>query len=274
MFDTHAPLNFSRFKKNVGEVIARAKEAGVDRIVVPGTDIPSSKKAIELTEQYKGLYAAVGIHPHHGFEVRSKKLEVRSLVQQIATMLSHPKVVAVGEIGMDRHSYGVTKYDHYDINDNFIAMQRQLFVQQIKLAVKHHKSLIIHNREATKDVLAILTDNWDDTLAARAVFHCCQPDERLLSFAKEHQMYIGVDGDITYDTKKQQFIKHIPTDMLVIETDSPFLLPEPLKSQKNYPNEPKNVRLVAERLAELFSTTDNHIADITKRNANRLFGIN
>src|SRR3989344_1380758 len=131
MFDTHAHLNFSRFKKNVGEVIARAKEAGVDRIVVPGTDIPSSKNAIELTEQYEGLYAAVGIHPHHGFEYYVRHPEggttearlpagqrsgsMRSFayaqddIDSVEQLLNHSKVVAVGEIGMYRHEYGITK---------------------------------------------------------------------------------------------------------------------------------------------------------------------
>ncbi|MCR4263238.1 MAG: TatD family hydrolase, partial [Candidatus Roizmanbacteria bacterium] len=286
MFDTHAHLNFSRFKKNADEVIQRANKAGVDYIVIPGTDIESSKKAVEISERYDEIYAAVGIHPHHIYEYVLRHSEeqrdeesrpdkiLRSAqddMRIVEKLLSHPKVVAVGEIGIDRHVYEETKYEQYTIDENFLSAQRELFAQQIRLASKHNKSLIIHNREATADVLEVLQENWDSLLSGRTVFHCCEPNEELLSFAKEHTIYIGVDGDITYDTNKQEFIKRVPLNMLVLETDSPFLLPEPLRSRKEYPNEPKNIKLVASKLSELHGISTEKIADTTMKNALRLF---
>ena len=291
MFDTHCHLNFSRFKKNVDEVIRRAKNADVTQIVIPGTDIESSKKAIEIAEKHEGLYGAVGIHPHHAFQITSYELSgearsrfarrVTNLVTEIEKLLSHSKVIAVGEIGIDRHVYENTKYEQYVVDEHFLAIQRELFAKQIHLAIKHRKSLIIHNREATDDVLKILADNWDTKLVGRAVFHCCEPSERLLSFAKEHNMFIGVDGDITYDQKKQEFIKRVPLEMLVLETDSPYLLPEPLRSRKEYlwrsqiplrgTNEPKNVIIIADVISKLLNLSCEVIAKKTTENAQRLF---
>jgi len=161
MFDTHAHLNFSRFKKNFDDVIRRAHDAGINHIVIPGTDVESSKKAVEIAERYDGIYAAVGIHPHHVFEYLSRHSEERSNeefrpdeilrstqddIRIIKQLLSHPKVVAIGEIGIDRHVYEETKYKLYAIGENFLFVQRELFAQQIRLASKHNKSLIIHYR--------------------------------------------------------------------------------------------------------------------------------
>jgi len=132
---------------------------------------------------------------------------------------------------------------------------------------------IIHNREATDDVLKILSDNWDIKLAERTVFHCCEAEELLLSFAKEHNIFIGVDGDITYDLNKQEFIKRVPLDMLVLETDSPFLLPEPLRSQKKYPNEPKNISVNVNFISRLLNISGKEIQEKTTKNAKRLFNV-
>src|SRR3989338_10667540 len=106
MFDTHCHLNFKRFKKNLEEVVFRAREAGVKNIVIPGTDISSSQKAVEIAENNVDMYAAVGIHPHHAFKlITNKKLRITNEIEEIEVLLSHPKVVAVGEVGMDRHKY-------------------------------------------------------------------------------------------------------------------------------------------------------------------------
>ncbi|MDO8497999.1 MAG: TatD family hydrolase [bacterium] len=296
MFDTHCHLNFSRFKKNFPEVIQRAKEAGIDQIVVPGTDVESSKKAVEIAERYEGVWAAVGVHPHHVYELNVERgtsqpkadeilaKNVKIILYEIEKLLSHPKVVAVGEVGVDRHTYEETKYETYNVEESFIDLQKELLREQIKLAVKYKKSLILHNREAKIDLLEELNEVWDSNLEGRTVFHCCESDTvgtgrdlSLLDYAIEKKIYIGVDGDITYDLpesiKKKEFIKKVPLEMLVLETDSPFLLPEPLRTKKEYPNEPKNLTFIATYVAELKGMSVEELAKQTTKNAKRLFNI-
>lgn len=293
MFDTHCHLNFSRFKKNVDEVISRAKEAGVVQFVVPGTDPDSSRKAVELSEKYEGVYAAVGIHPHHAFEYilrhpeRAESFEAQSKnliyaqilrsaqddLQKIENLVKNPTVVAVGEIGLDKHIYKETKYEAYNVSEEFLRTQQELLTEQFKLAVNYNKSVILHNREAVDDLLELLEKNWNKHFESRMVFHCCEPNNRLLTFAKKHNIFIGVDGDITYDKAKQDFIKKVPLEMLVVETDSPFLLPEPLRSRKEFPNEPKNIPLIISCTAALLGKSEEEIIKTTTENGKRLFSI-
>ena len=271
LVDTHCHLNFKRFKDRVEGVIQAAQKAGVSQIIVPGTDVVSSQKAVEIARKYEGIHAAVGIHPHHVYELHGG-LIVNSL-SQIEELISEPKVVAIGEVGIDRHVYENTKYEKYRVDETFIALQKELFQEQIKLAIKYKKSLIIHNREAKGDVTGILRKLWDPLLEGKTVFHCSEPDQELLDFAMEHKMYWGVDGDATYWKEKQDFIKKVPLSMLVLETDAPFLLPEPLKSQKLYPNEPKNVPVIAECIAQLLNQTVENVASATTENAKKLFSL-
>lgn len=290
MFDTHCHLNFKAFKKTLPDVIARAHESGITNIVIPGTDVKTSKKAVEIAQQHEHIYAAVGIHPHHVMKYFNRHPEgVKRLkdpeynqeilraaqddINEIEKLISHPKVVAVGEIGIDRHEYGETVYQEYAVNDEFIILQRELLKNQIDLAKKYKKSLIFHNREAKQDILAILKEKWDTSFENRTVFHCCEPDEELLDFAQKHKMFIGVDGDITYYPEKQEFIKKVPLGMLVLETDSPFLLPEPLKTEKKYPNEPKNIAFFIELIATLKKTDVEYITMKTTENARTLFSL-
>ncbi len=274
MFDTHCHLNFKRFKKNVGEVISRAHERGVLNMVIPGTDVKTSKRAIELADQYPGIYAAVGIHPHHVYKLLKRDdITAESEVSAIEQMLRSPKAVAVGEVGMDRHVYEETVYEEYAVSTEFIEIQKNLLEMQIDLAIKYNKSLILHNREAKQDLLQLLREKWNPHLEHRAVFHCCEPHAELLEFAQEHNMFIGVDGDVTYDKNKQEFIQKVPLHMLVIETDSPYILPEPLLSKKQYPNEPKNVVYVAEMIAKLKLTSLESVVAETSQNGKILFGL-
>ncbi|MBI4973628.1 TatD family hydrolase [Candidatus Roizmanbacteria bacterium] len=273
MFDTHCHLNFSRFSSRVQDVIDEAQKVGVTEIVVPGTDIKTSIKALELAKQYEHVYAAVGIHPHHVYECNVNRVtcNVQDIIKEIESMLSHPKVVAVGEVGLDRHYYQETKYADYTVSQEFIDLQKKLLTVQIKLAIQYKKSLVLHNREAKKEFLEVMTGNWNESLAYKTVFHCCEADQDLLSFAKEHQIFIGVDGDVTYDLKKQEFVKTIPLELLVLETDSPYLLPEPLRSQKKFPNEPKNIPLIAQCISEIKGVSINQLIDTATANAKRLF---
>ena len=274
MFDTHCHLNFKRFKKNAADVIQNAHDSGVSLIVIPGTDVNTSAKAIELAQEHDWLYAAVGIHPHHVYKLLKRDdITVESELAQIDELLKSSKVVAVGEVGMDRHVYEETVYQEYNVNQAFIGMQRQLLGSQIDLAIKHKKSLILHNREARHDILPLLEEKWNSELEGRSVFHCCEPDEDLLKFAMDHSMYIGVDGDVTYDTDKQHFIKQVPLEMLVIETDSPYILPEPLLTEKKYPNEPKNIIYTAEKVAQIKGVSKGQLVEQTTENGKKLFAL-
>jgi TatD DNase family protein len=253
----------------VDDVIERAKEAGVERFIVPGTDIESSKKAIELAEKYNEVYAAVGIHPHH-----TREISIPYAVSSIQELLSNKKVVAVGEVGIDKYYYRDTKYSKYVINPEFVELQKMAFLEQIKLAIKYKKSLIIHSREAAGETLSIMGDSSIlDPLVGHIVFHCCEANEEVLKFALAHQIYIGVDGDATYSKKKEEFVKKIPLELLVLETDAPFLLPEPLRSEKKYPNEPKNIKLIAEKISQIKNISVEDLTKKTTENSIKLFNI-
>ncbi len=300
-FDTHCHLNFKAFDGRVDEVINQANKVGVDQIVIPGTDIETSKKTIEIAEKYPNVFAAVGIHPHHVFEIFKAQVSVFStaspqrgprrlsqkqkpsltsetvenLVSSLSKLLSHSKVVAIGEVGIDRHIYQKTKYPDYKIEEEFVELQRVFLKEQIKLAIKYDKSLILHNREAREDTLGVLENVWDKKLEGRTVFHCCEPDKTLLEFAQSHKMFIGVDGDITYYKEKQEFIKTVPLEMLVLETDSPFLMPRLLSIPRplvRY-NEPKNIPLIAKFIAKLENIPIEKITKATTENARILFKV-
>lgn len=272
IFDTHCHLNFSRFKKNVDEVIDQARACDVTHIVVPGTDLTSSQKAIEIANTHDNIYAAVGIHPHHVFENHDEE-SYRLLLASIESLLSQPKCVAIGEVGLDRHVHDETKYKNYHIGEQFMTDQKKYLGDQMKLAIGYNKSLILHNREAPEDLLEVLNNMWATALQSRTVFHCCEPNEMLLRFAIEHRVFIGVDGDITYGDKKVDFIRKIPPELLIVETDSPFLLPEPLRTLKQYPNEPKNITLTIEKLAFILSKKSRALKAQLFENSMQLFNL-
>lgn len=260
------------------DVIQRAHDAGVHTMIIPGTDVKSSLRAIEIAEQHEGLYVAVGIHPHHvanylSTSLQNPKPSYEEELAKIETLLAHPKVVAVGEVGVDKHVYEETVYHNYAISPEFVSLQRTVLKKQIQLALEFNKSLILHNRDAKEDLLQILRELWDPSLSNRTVFHCCEADQELLTFAKERKIMIGVDGDITYDRDKQEFIRHVPLSMLVLETDSPYLLPEPYRSQKAYPNEPCHISTIAQEVARVQNTDVNIVIEETTLNASRLFNI-
>lgn len=285
LFDTHCHLNFSAFVGQVDETIKRAREAGVNYIMVPGTDVKTSQKAVEVAQNYDNIYAAVGIHPHHiyrylanshhelvypvrgsGSTIEIPKL-IRDDIQTIEKLLTHKKVLAIGEVGMDRHIYKKTKYQDYTIERQFIDLQKEVLKEQIRLAIKYKKSLIFHNREAKKDFLEAISE-FVEALSSKAVFHCCEPDPELLGFARSHRFFIGVDGDIAYREDKQEFIKKVPLDLLVLETDAPFLSPD-----RKFPNEPARISFIAGFIANILKMSEEDLAKVTTGNAKKLFNI-
>ncbi|MGB9883649.1 MAG: TatD family hydrolase [Microgenomates group bacterium] len=277
MFDTHCHLNFSAFENNLEDVVNEAKNKGVNFFVVPGTDIETSKKAVKIAQKYQGVFAAVGIHPHHIFQIKDYSLEKikNHLLEEIEKLIKQEKVVAVGEIGLDRYIYQKTKYESYQINEEFVNLQKFFFTEQLKLGAKYQKTVIIHNRQAKADLLEILNSNKKLVANSKMVFHCCEADEALLDFAKKNHIFIGVDGDVTYDQKKQEFVKNVPLEMLVIETDSPFLTPTPLRDnpKTKFPNTPKNLLIITQKIAEIKNVNIDKIKKITFKNSLELFNL-
>jgi TatD DNase family protein len=301
MFDTHTHLQFKAFEGKVDEVIKSAREAGVEKIVVVGTNLETSRKAVELAEKYEGIFASVGIHPHHVFSYCHPALDAGSrksawipasagmtegITEQLEELVKNPKVIAIGETGLDRHIYENTTYSNYQITEEFIKLQKLFFKEQIKLAIKHKKTLIIHNRQAVPELLEVLEANWDPFLENRSVFHCCEPDQRLLKFASAHNIFIGIDGDITYDKAKQEFMKQIPLSKIVLETDSPYFTPKPSRHSRaggnsksvssHAPlinNEPKNLNLIADFLTILTKQPIGIVRKLSSENSAILYNL-
>ena len=259
MFDTHCHLNFQAFSDSFDSVIKTAQNENVSLMMIPGTDYEISKRAVEISEIYSGTYSAIGIHPTKDLE----NLDLNQSLIMLEELAKSPKVMAIGEIGLDYYRYRAGS-----------VIQKMFFEHQLKLALKLNKSMIIHNRHASEDVLKILNKIRTENFEERVVFHCCEPDEILLDFAIKHNIYVGVDGDVTYDKAKQDFIKQVPLELLVVETDSPYIIPEPLRStKKGVSNEPKNVKLVLEKISEIKNVDFEELVKITTGNGKRLFGI-
>jgi TatD DNase family protein len=280
-FDTHCHLNFKAYRKTLQETIIGAREQGISRIVIPGTNVPTSRRAVEIAEANDGLYVAAGIHPHHVFELYVQQKQdtdstdnlIAEQLKEIESLLSHPKVVAVGELGLDRHMYIETKYENYTVDEAFVTLQKRIMAEQLALAVRYRKAVVIHNREASGDLLMLMATSWDEALREKAVFHCCEANDELLAFAIDHDIFIGVDGDITYGPEKKEFVRKVPRNRLVLETDGPYLLPEPLRANKLYPNKPGNLPVIARAVAEAWELSEDEVARITTENGERLFGL-
>jgi TatD DNase family protein len=274
LFDTHCHLNFQVFDKNWKQVIAQAKQEGVSFFLIPGTDFDTSKKAVLIAKEEKNAWAAVGIHPHHVFSLLYEEEksnpdvaneQLNHLIAAIENFLKHEKVVAVGEVGLDRHYYQKTKYQNYRISEEFISLQKDVFIKKVELAIKHKKTLVIHNREAKNDLLPILTEFQSSLAKIPVVFHCCEADLDLLEFAKKNHIFIGVDGDVCYSQKKQEFVKAVPLELLVLETDAPFLSPE-----RKFPNHPKNLKIIAQKVAKIKGIEEEELQRKVGENSRRL----
>ncbi|MFO0703405.1 MAG: TatD family hydrolase [Patescibacteria group bacterium] len=277
-FDTHCHLNFKAFEGGSSKIIKRAVDADVKYFVIPGTDLRTSASAIDIAKNNENTYAAVGIHPHHIHEFQFETFtETKSnALKSLTEMAYTPKVVAIGEVGLDRHTYYASRHgDGIEISEAVFEMQKELFVDQIIIAANLKKSLIVHNREAKRDLINVVEANQDLILElkGKVVLHCCESDFELLDLAMKYGFYIGVDGDVTYDVAKQEFARHIPLNMLVLETDSPYILPEPLKSAKKYPNMPSNIPIIAECISKLRNVEISEIQVATNQNAQNLFGL-
>lgn len=258
--DTHCHLMLPTYDKDREQVIQRARAAGVMRVLVPGIDLATSKFAVELAAIYPEVYAAVGVHPHQA------KLWDRSIEAEIRELAHQPKVVAIGEIGLD-----------FFRNLSPPDQQRKAFHAQLAIAQDLHKPIIVHNREAMDEVLPTLcrwSEDLPDELAARAgVMHAYSGDFEAAQKAISAGFYLGVAGPVTYTKANghRQLLSQLPAQRLLIETDAPYLTPHPFRNQRN---EPAHVRLVAEGFAAALNISMQNAVDTTWQNAVELFNWN
>ncbi|MBI9070990.1 MAG: YchF/TatD family DNA exonuclease [Melioribacteraceae bacterium] len=251
--DTHAHLFFDNFKEDLDEVVKRSVESGVDYIIIPGTDIETSIKAIELAEKYDQIYASVGVHPH------DTKDWDNNWIDELEKLADHEKVVAIGEIGLDYY---------YDFSPK--DKQVEAFRAQLNLALKLKLPVIVHSRESNDDLMNIIREYKDKGL--RAQFHCFAGSVEDARELVGMRHYISFPGNVTFKKMDQlrEVVKRIQPENLLLETDCPFMTPVPHRGKRN---EPAYVSLVAEKVAEIHNLTIEDIGNTTSLNAYKLFGV-
>ncbi|MDD3364598.1 MAG: TatD family hydrolase [Syntrophomonas sp.] len=253
IIDTHAHVQDKKLRENLDDVLGRAQEAGVEKIICVGYDLPSSQEAVLLARKYKQIYAAVGIHPHDAETLTYETLgKLRDLAKD-------PRVVAIGEIGLDYYR---------DLSPR--DKQQEAFIEQIKLAHEIGKPIIIHDRDANQDVMDIVKKQKAGKNGG--IMHCFSGNLPLAMESIKEGFYISFAGPLTYKNAKkaQEVVTKIPQNRLLVETDCPYLTPEPLRGKLN---EPAHVRFVVQKMAELRQQHPDEIAYLTGRNAREVYRI-
>jgi len=273
LVDTHAHLYSMEFDKDIEEVLRRSEDAGVGYIICPGTDLETSRRSIELAERYPVIYAAVGIHPHDASKADS------SAFDELEELSRHPKVVAVGEIGLDYH-----------YNYSPPEIQKEIFSQQITMAQRRNLPVIIHSREAEKDVIKILQTRMKDDPKWRSesvhpasrypspkgVFHCFPGNSKMAWKVIEMGFYISLTGPLTYGDKPNkpnimaEVAKNVSAEHILLETDSPYLAPVPFRGKRN---EPSYIRYIADKIASLQGLFVEDVARASTFGAHKLFKV-
>ncbi|MGS0745675.1 TatD family hydrolase [Syntrophomonas erecta subsp. sporosyntropha] len=251
--DTHVHLQEKALRVDVDKVIARAREAGVELMVCVGYDYASSVEAVALADRYKDIYATVGVHPHDASTLTPQLLE------SLYELARKPRVVAIGEIGLDY-------YRDLSPRDE----QRRAFIEQIKMAHELGKPVVIHDRDAHQEVLDIVRQ--EKAGKNGGIMHCYSGHLPLaIDFMKE-DFYISFAGPLTFKNSKKshEVAARIPLDRVLIETDCPYLTPEPHRGKRN---EPALVTLVGAKLAEIRNKPVEEIAYLTSRNARQVYRI-
>jgi len=254
LFDSHCHLAHGRLRQQIDDVLARAAAAGVTRMICATGDLTDSKAALSLVRGRTRLWCSAGIHPH---EAKDAPEHFPAALERLA---GEPENVAVGEIGLDYH------YDFSPRDD-----QRRVFAAQLDLARRLGKPVILHTREAFDDTVAVLAESGID--AARVVLHCCTEPAENVRRALDMGMTVSFSGILTFS--KSQYVREVaaivPDDRLLIETDSPYCSPEPVRKMKT--NEPAHVAHVAACMAAVRAASVEAIAELTTANAMRFFGL-
>ena len=252
LVDSHCHLNDEKFAADLDAVIARAVDAGVTRIINFGSTLDDSARVVSMANEHAELYAGVGVHPEEVFDMTAADLD------RLASMTSDPKVVAIGEIGLDYY---------WERDADRRRLQQKIFIEQLDLARQLNLPVCIHEREAHGDAMKILQS---EGRGLRGVMHCYSGSLEMARELWKMGWLIGIDGPLTFKNaaKLPEIVRAAPSDMILIETDAPYMAPTPHRGKRN---EPAYVVLIAEKLSELRAEPLEKIAASTTANAERLY---
>jgi TatD DNase family protein len=255
LIDTHAHLYLDQFDEDRETVLERARDTGVEIIVMPAIDVPSIQQAVDLCEEHDGLYAMAALHPSETEDATEPDFEA------VKEWCDHPSIVAVGESGLD-----------YYWDRSFDDRQQAFFRRHIRLAIEADLPLVIHNREATDDILDILEEERAATEhpeKMRGILHCYVDPPAVAERAWDLGFYVGVGGIMTFSNSEvDTYVRDVPLDHIVVETDSPYLAPEPNRGDRN---EPAYVRHVADHLARIKDVPIQEVEAATTENARAIY---
>lgn len=251
IFDTHAHLDSEQFEEDFDDIMQNIINKKISLIVNPGCDLPTSKKSVELSEKYDFIYSAVGFHPH---EAKYMDEEAINEIERLA--VSNKKIVSIGEIGLDYY---------YDFSPRDV--QEDVFVRQMELANKLDLPFIIHSRDASNDTYEMVKKYKNNV---DCVLHCYSQSKEMAKLYLDLGCYLSFAGPVTFkkSTNLQEVAKYTPLDRIFIETDSPYLSPEPKRGKKN---EPSNVIYTGKKIAELKEISEEQLFKSTYNNAVRFF---
>ncbi len=257
LFDSHAHLDDERFEEDRGWILDQIKKTDVTKLISAGYSLEGSEKASKLAKKYEFIYATCGISPNDILQTEEELWIQLKKIEEIARQ--NKKVVAIGEIGLD-----------YYWNKENKEMQKLAFIKQIELANELKLPIVIHTREAAIDTLDVLKKN---EVVKKGVFHCCPLNRELIKGALKLGFYISFAGPITFKNSKnaKEVIQLVPDERILIETDSPYLSPEPFRGRRN---DPRNVKYVAQKIAEVKNKKLEEVAKITYQNTETIFCIN
>lgn len=256
LFDTHAHYNDEKYKQDQQELLMQMQEEGVEKIVNIGTGIEESQKAIQLAKAYPGyIYATCGIHPE---ELPETKETLAPMLAQIEEMAQEKEVVAIGEIGLDYHWNSENK-----------EFQQYAFLKQIEIANRLHLPISLHTRDAIEDTIAIIRQY---PIEKQGILHCCPFNRELVKHGLERGYYIAFGGVATFKNAKnaEEIVNMVPDDRILVETDAPYLAPEPLRGTRN---DSRNLRYILQTLSTFRKQDVDTLAEITFENAKTIYGI-
>lgn len=257
-FDSHSHYNDEKFNEDREQLIQDTYNDGITKFVCAGYNIQSSLQAIELSTKYEFIYSICGISPNDIPQSEQELWKDIDEISKIVTQNKNKKLVAIGEIGLD-----------YYWNKENKELQKQAFIKQIELANQLELPIVIHSRDASVDTIDVLKTN---PVKKKGIFHCCQPNQEMVRQALELGYYISFAGPITFKNAKNsiEVVKMVPMGKILIETDSPYLSPEPNRGKRN---DSRNVKYVAQKIADIKGISVEEVAKITYENAMRIFEI-
>lgn len=248
-FESHAHYDDRRFREDREELLTLLPSCGIDYVVNIGCDVKSSKQSIRLTEKYDYFYATVGIHPHELYDMSSQT------IAELRRLSAHKKVVAIGEIGLDYY---------YDTHPR--ELQQFWFRQQLRLAEEVQKPVVIHSRDASQETFDIIKSSS----VRQGVIHCYSGAWQMAMDYVDMGFYIGVGGVVTFSNAKKlvEVVEHVPLEKILIETDSPYLAPNPNRGKRN---DSRNLEYIVNKIAEIKNLSLENVAKVTQDNAKSLF---